>query len=67
MGMTHLYEDTEPTMEAVQAWKEPTMLEFGVSWCPHCQAAQSLMACMTCHCFSGYEYVLVNAHPPGWP
>ncbi len=44
MGMTHLYEDTEPTMEEVQAWKEPTVLEFGVAWCPHCQAAQSLMA-----------------------
>jgi thioredoxin 1 len=34
----------EPTREAVDALKTPTVLEFGANWCPICQAAQPLIA-----------------------
>jgi thioredoxin 1 len=33
----------EPTREAVDALKTPTVLEFGANWCPICQAAQPLI------------------------
>jgi thioredoxin 1 len=31
----------EPTREQVDALIEPTVLEFGASWCGYCKAAQS--------------------------
>lgn len=34
----------EPTRAEVEAWPEPTLLEFGASWCGHCQAAQGAIA-----------------------
>ncbi len=37
-------EPTEPTCAEVDAFTEPTLLEFGTSWCPHCQAAQAPIA-----------------------
>ena len=30
----------EPTRAEVDAFTEPTLLEFGTSWCGYCQAAQ---------------------------
>ena len=30
----------EPTREEVNAWSGTTVLEFGASWCPICQAAR---------------------------
>src|SRR5215204_3857871 len=32
---------TEPTREQIDALIEPTVLEFGASWCGYCKAAQS--------------------------
>ena len=32
---------SEPTRADVDAFTEPTLLEFGTSWCGHCQAARA--------------------------
>jgi thioredoxin 1 len=42
---------TEPTRQAVDSLDGLTLLEFGASWCPHCQAAQPHIA------------AVVKAHP----
>jgi thioredoxin 1 len=34
----------EPTRNEVDAFTEPTMLEFGTSWCGYCQEAQDDIA-----------------------
>ncbi|ALM86264.1 thioredoxin family protein [Bordetella sp. N] len=34
----------EPARAAIDALRTPTLLEFGTDWCPHCQAAQPLIA-----------------------
>jgi len=31
----------EPTRQEIDASREPTVLEFGTSWCGYCQAAQA--------------------------
>lgn len=38
------YAASAPTREEVEAWTEPTVLEFGTDWCGHCQAAQGPVA-----------------------
>lgn len=35
---------TEPTRDEVDAMRGPVLLEFGINECPHCQAAQPLIA-----------------------
>ncbi len=35
---------TEPTRAEVDAFAGDTLLEFGTSWCPHCQRAQPIIA-----------------------
>jgi thioredoxin 1 len=35
---------SEPTRQEVDALPGPVVLEFGASWCPHCQAIQPQMA-----------------------
>ena len=37
---------SEPTREEVDRMAGPVVLEFGASWCPHCQAIQPQMAVM---------------------
>ncbi|GAB3473633.1 thioredoxin family protein [Azotobacter salinestris] len=44
MAMTSPPSSSEPTRAAVEALREPTVLEFGAAWCGHCQAAQPLIA-----------------------
>src|SRR3954471_19785570 len=50
-GSARMNHTTEPTRQAVDSLDGLTLLEFGASWCPHCQAAQPLIA------------ALVKAHP----
>ena len=42
--MTNEYAETEPGREKVDAWKGPTLLEFGSPWCGWCRRAQPLIA-----------------------
>lgn len=42
--MNTVYAETEPTRAEVDALKGPVLVEFGVPWCPHCQAAQPRIA-----------------------
>jgi thioredoxin 1 len=42
--MTTTSATTEPTRAEVDTLQGPTLLEFGTSWCPHCQRAQPLIA-----------------------
>ena len=37
-------QSTEPTRQDVESLPGLTLLEFGASWCPHCQAAQPHIA-----------------------
>lgn len=38
------YDRPEPSRDEVDRWSGPVVLEFGASWCPHCQAAQPAIA-----------------------
>jgi thioredoxin 1 len=42
--MNTTYASTEPTRAEVDALQGAALLEFGAPWCPHCQAAQPLIA-----------------------
>lgn len=40
---------TEPTREEVDQTPGPLLLEFGASWCPHCQDIQTSLAAALAH------------------
>lgn len=41
--MNRIFAEQEPSRDEVNAYEDPTMLEFGAPWCPHCQAVQPLL------------------------
>jgi thioredoxin 1 len=42
--MSNDYTTPAPTRADVDQWQGPVVIEFGTSWCGHCQAAQPLIA-----------------------
>ena len=44
MPMQSHYPATEPSRAEVDGLPGPVLIEFGTSWCPHCQAIQSDLA-----------------------
>jgi len=44
MPASHAYVVHEPTREVVDAMPGDVLLEFGASWCPHCLAAEPIVA-----------------------
>jgi thioredoxin 1 len=53
---------TEPTRGEVDALAGLTLLEFGTSWCPHCQAAQPYIA-QVLKAHEGLRHVRVEDGP----
>ncbi len=45
------YTPQAPELTALREMRGPAVIEFGVSWCPWCQAAQPLIA----EAFAGFE------------
>ena len=44
MGLNATFVSIEPMRSEIDALSGPALLEFGTSWCGHCQAAQALIA-----------------------
>lgn len=53
MAMNRAWAAPEPGREAVDAMRGPVLLEFGTPWCPHCLAAEPLLA----HALSEHDEV----------
>ena len=43
MSTTYATEEHAPTRAEVDAWIEPSVLEFGTDWCGYCRAAQPVI------------------------
>ena len=43
MGFQSTYSDIESSRTEIDALDEPTVIEFGTSWCGYCMAAQPLI------------------------
>lgn len=44
MTMNNVYAQVEPARAEIDVLRGPAVIEFGVPWCPHCNAAQPLLA-----------------------
>ena len=40
------FDEREPTRQEIDALRGPVVLEFGASWCPHCQALRPQLAAL---------------------
>jgi thioredoxin 1 len=55
-------DEREPTREEVDQTKGPVLLEFGASWCPHCQALAPALAGLLEH-YPGIRHIKVEDGP----
>ncbi|MEX2169094.1 MAG: thioredoxin family protein [Pirellulales bacterium] len=56
------YLNPGPSRDEIDAWQGPLLLEFGTSWCGHCQAAASVIAQALTE-FQSVEHVKVEDSP----
>ncbi len=55
-------DDREPTRDEIDQTKGPVLLEFGASWCPHCQALAPMLAGLL-EAYPGIRHVKVEDGP----
>jgi thioredoxin 1 len=56
IGDTAVEPAVEPSRAEIDALTAPVVIEFGTSWCTHCQAAQPLIAAA----FAKYPAIRLN-------
>jgi thioredoxin 1 len=55
-------DDREPTRDEIEQTEGPVLLEFGASWCPHCQALAPTLARLL-ECYPAIRHVKIEDGP----